>query len=199
MTSSTRPSSQKSPSSSILAPSPRNRRRDSATSRSPRSDRGPCRSRGAWPATASGGQVAAASRPDLVFPVRRRPASIPGNGFVAEPGFSVVSPGVACQDHPRLGLPPRVHHGDAVAADVLPVPDPGLGLIGSPTLPSSRIEERSCSPRTWSPLHVAADRSRRRVEDVDLVALDDVPPTVLVRKSGVPSYMTPVVPFASGP
>ena len=34
------------------------------------------------------------------------------------------------------------------------------------------------------PLHVRADRRRRRVEDVDLVALDDLPPAVLVGEVG---------------
>ena len=55
------------------------------------------------------------------------------------------------------------------------------GLIGSPTEPSRRREERSCFCGVFrSPLHVGPDRRRRRVEDVDLVALDDRPPAVLV-------------------
>ena len=55
------------------------------------------------------------------------------------------------------------------------------GLIGSPTEPSNRSDERSCFCRVLRPpLHVRADRRRCRVEDVDLVALDDVPPAILV-------------------
>ena len=55
------------------------------------------------------------------------------------------------------------------------------GLIGSPTEPSNRSELRSCfSACSRAPLHVRADRGRRRVEDVDLVSLDDRPPAVAV-------------------
>src|SRR5256885_6125023 len=34
------------------------------------------------------------------------------------------------EDHAGLRLPPRVHHRRAVAADVLAIPDPGLGVDG---------------------------------------------------------------------
>ena len=59
------------------------------------------------------------------------------------------------------------------------------GLIGSPTDPSSRSDERSCFARVLRPpLHVRADRGRRRVEDRHAVALDDLPPAVLVGEVG---------------
>src|SRR5205823_13260969 len=55
------------------------------------------------------------------------------------------------------------------------------GLIGSPTVPSRRNDERSClAAYSGPPLHVRTDRRGRRVKDVDAVALDDRPPAVLV-------------------
>ena len=57
------------------------------------------------------------------------------------------------------------------------------GLIGSPTDPSSRSVDRSCCLRVLRPpLHVRADRRRRRVEDRHPVALRDLPPAVAVRE-----------------
>src|SRR5207248_7770868 len=69
----------------------------------------------------------------------------------------------------------------APAADVLLVPDPGLGIdrLSDRTEQTQRGEVvllRVLRP----PLHVRADRRRSRVEDVDLVPLDDRPPAVLV-------------------
>src|SRR5690606_39960750 len=44
-------------------------------------------------------------------------------------GLALGDPGQrADHDRPGLGLPPGVHHGGAVAADVLAVPDVGLGV-----------------------------------------------------------------------
>ena len=85
-------------------------------------------------------------------------------------------------DHSGLGLPPRVDDRCPVAADVLPVPDPGLRV--------DRFSDRTEQPQRRQivllgvfrpPFHVRSDRRRCRVEDVDLVALDDRPPTILVR------------------
>ena len=59
------------------------------------------------------------------------------------------------------------------------------GLIGSPTEPSSRSDDRS-----WlrgplrAPLHERANRGRRGVEDRDAVALDDLPEAILLRPVG---------------
>ena len=56
-----------------------------------------------------------------------------------------------------------------------------FGLIGSPTVPSSRSDERSCLLRVLdAPLHAGADRRRRGVEERHAVALDQLPPDVLV-------------------
>ena len=56
-----------------------------------------------------------------------------------------------------------------------------LGLIGSPTEPSRRSEERSnLAGDLGAPLDEGADRGRRRVEDRRLVVLDQLPPDPLV-------------------
>ena len=73
------------------------------------------------------------------------PASTPGNGRVAEPGFSVVIPGSGviriipvsvCHQVSTIGVrsPPTCSRYQIHAS----------GLIGSPTEPSRRSEERSC-------------------------------------------------------
>jgi hypothetical protein len=69
------------------------------------------------------------------------------------------------------------------------------GLIGSPTEPSRRSDDRSCffGRPLVPPLHERADRGRRGVEDRDAVALDDLPEAVLLGVSGAPSYITTVV------
>ena len=59
------------------------------------------------------------------------------------------------------------------------------GLIGSPTDPSSRSDDRSCVCRPLgAPAHERANRRRRRVEDRDAVALDDRPEAILLRPVG---------------
>ena len=68
---------------------------------------------------------------------------------------------------------------------VLAVPDPGLRVdrLADRAEEADRREVvllRVLAP----PLHVAADRGRRRVEDVDAVALDDRPPAVPIREVG---------------
>jgi hypothetical protein len=72
-------------------------------------------------------------------------ASTPGNGFVADPGFSVVTPGSGviriipvsvCHQVSTTGVrsPPMCSRYQIQAS----------GLIGSPTVPSRRSDERSC-------------------------------------------------------
>ena len=59
------------------------------------------------------------------------------------------------------------------------------GLMGSPTVPSSCSDDRSWRGRVLvAPLHERPDGGGRRVELRDLVALDDVPEPVLVRRVG---------------
>ena len=81
-------------------------------------------------------------------------------------------------DHPRLGLPPRVDDRAALAADVLVVPDPRLGvdrLADRPEQP--QLREVVLRRVLRAPLHVRPDRGRGRVEDGDAVALGDRPTT----------------------
>ena len=111
---------------------------------------------------------------------------MPGNGNVALPGFVVVTPGSGVI---RI-IPVSVcHHvsttGRAIAADVLAVPHPGLGV--------DRLPDRTEDPQRRQVvlrrelralLHERADRGRRAVQDRDLVVLDDLPPAVPGRRVG---------------
>ena len=103
-------------------------------------------------------------------------------------------------DHPRLGLPPRVDDRAAPAADVLVVPHPRLGVDRLADRAEQAQRREVVRGRVLgAPLHVRPDRGRRGVEDRDAVALDDLPPALVVREVGVPSYITDVAPLQSGP
>ena len=78
---------------------------------------------------------------------------MPGNGFVAEPGFSTVTPGSGVM---RMWPVSVCHHVSTTGQRPPPITfqyqTHASGLIGSPTLPSSRRLERSqrlgyCSPQ----------------------------------------------------
>src|SRR5436305_3732343 len=71
-------------------------------------------------------------------------AATPGNGRVAEPGFAGVAPGMG----EIMMLPVSVcHHVSTIGHLCFPMTRlyqcHAVGLIGSPTEPSSRNEERS--------------------------------------------------------
>src|ERR687896_376645 len=72
-------------------------------------------------------------------------ASIPGNGTVAEPGFSVVIPGSGVT---RIAPVSVCHQVSTTGARSPPITfqyqTHASGLIGSPTEPSRRIDDRSC-------------------------------------------------------
>src|SRR3989441_8003378 len=79
-------------------------------------------------------------------------ASIPGNGFVAEPGFVGVAPGSGV----IMIAPVSVcHHVSTMGQRPLPMISRyhihASGLIGSPTVPSKRRLERSCFRGQCSP------------------------------------------------
>ncbi len=144
----------------------------------------PARHRRPWPLQH---QVATAARGRPRCPwSSTTAASTPGNGFVAAPGLIVVTPGSGVMhDHPGLRLPPGVDDGQTIGADVLAVPDPRLRvdrLADGSEQPERRevVLRRVLRP----PLHVRPDRRRRRVQDRDAVALDDVPPAILVGEVG---------------
>ena len=82
---------------------------------------------------------------------------MPGNGNVAEPGFVVVTPGSGVM---RI-IPVSVcHHVSTIGA--LPPPMCSLyqshasGLIGSPTDPRTRSDDRSCFAGWASPCFMNA-------------------------------------------
>ena len=71
--------------------------------------------------------AALGDRAALLRPPAR--AVMPGKGIVAEPGLVVTTPGSGViMIAAGLGLPPGVHDRAALAADVLVVPDPRLGI-----------------------------------------------------------------------
>src|SRR5918995_2909994 len=84
-------------------------------------------------------------------------ASIPGNGTVADPGFVVVRPGSGV----IMIAPVSVcHHVSTIGHRPPPIfswyHSHARGLIGSPTVPSSRSEERSCLAGCLTPHFVHA-------------------------------------------
>ena len=112
---------------------------------------------------------------------------MPGIGSVHEPGTSAVTPGKR-RDHVTagLGLPPGVDDGAALAADILVVPHPRLGidrLADGAQQPEARqvVVRRRGLRRTATSLDQRADRGRRGVEDRDLVLRDRLPEAAGVR------------------
>ena len=109
-----------------------------------------------------------------------------GTGSSPSPAWSSVRPGSGViMIAAGLGLPPGVDDRAAAAADVLVVPEPGARV--------DRLADRAQQAQRGevvllrvldAPLHAGADRGRRRVEDRDAVALDDLPPAVLGRVVG---------------
>src|SRR5437879_11061922 len=126
---------------------------------------------------------------------------MPGNGFVAEPGFSVVMPGSGVI---RI-IPVSVcHHVSTIGVRSPPTcswyQTHASGLIGSPTLPSRRSEERSCFSAYCGP-HFMCERiavgAVYRI--VALYRSTMSHQRSLSGKSGVPSYITEEAPLQSGP
>ena len=77
---------------------------------------------------------------------------MPGSGRVAEPGFVAVSPGSG----EIMMWPVSVCHqvstiGQRSPPITLWYQSHAFGLIGSPTVPSSRSDERSCLPGCSAP------------------------------------------------
>ncbi len=82
----------------------------------------------------------------------KSPTDIPGKGWVALPGFAEVIPGRG-----EIMMPPVSVCHQVSTTGQRPPPtfswyhSQARGLIGSPTLPSSRSEERSCFSRSSVP------------------------------------------------
>src|SRR6185369_6532788 len=79
-------------------------------------------------------------------------ASTPGKGFVAEPGFVDVAPGIGVIMIEPVSV---CHHVSTIGHRFLPIISRyhihASGLIGSPTVPSSRRLDRSCFNGQRSP------------------------------------------------
>ncbi len=85
-------------------------------------------------------------------------------------------------DAARLGLPPGVDDGTPAAPDMALIPDPGFGIDGFAD--GSEQPQRGqvvLLGERGPPLHERANGRRRRVEDRDPIALDEIPEPVLVR------------------
>src|ERR671926_1213208 len=79
-------------------------------------------------------------------------ASTPGRGFVAEPGFVAVAPGSGL----IMIAPVSVcHHVSTIGHFAFPIISryhiQASGLMGSPTVPNSLKDERSCRRGQCSP------------------------------------------------
>ena len=72
-------------------------------------------------------------------------AAMPGSGRVAQPGSSVVMPGSGVIMMPPVSV---CHHVSTTGTRLPPIHSRyhihASGLIGSPTEPNSRSDERSC-------------------------------------------------------
>ena len=128
-------------------------------------------------------------------------AATPGNGTVADPGRSVVTPGSGVI---RI-IPVSVCHQVSTTGQRPPpivawYQSQASGLIGSPTVPSSRSEDRSCLPGQVSPCFMNARiavGAQYRMLTLYFSMIDH-------QRSGsgnigAPSYITLVVALASGP
>src|SRR5687767_16005724 len=128
-------------------------------------------------------------------------APTPGNGNVALPGFVVVSPGSGVM---RIIPVSVIHHVSTIGQRPPPMfswyQSHASGLIGSPTDPSRRSELMSCLSGYSGPHFMnvrIAVGAQYRIVILYFSMIDHQ--RSLSGKSGVPSYMTPVAPFASGP
>src|SRR5450755_127471 len=128
-------------------------------------------------------------------------ASIPGSGFVAEPGVVATAPGTGeirmqpvsvCHQVSTIGqrLPPITSRYHIHAS----------GLIGSPTVPNKRNDERSCFFGHSSP-HLM----KVRIAVGAVYRMLTLCFSMISQKRsnagqlGAPSYITTVAPFCNGP
>ena len=103
--------------------------------------------------------------------------TMPKKGRPAEPGFIACAPGKVVIMMPPVSVCHQVSTiGQRSSPTTRQYQSQASGLIGSPTVPSRRIERAVVLlHRRLALAHQRADRGRRGVEDVDPVALDHVP------------------------
>src|SRR5688572_26073021 len=136
-----------------------------------------------------------------VFSSSTTSALMPGNGDIAEPGLHAVTPGSG----EIIMAPVSVCHQVSTTGQLLPPMCSryhihASGLIGSPTLPMSRSDDRSNFAGMSSPhfmnVRIAVGAVYRMVT-LYLSTSSQKRPRCGV--SGVPSYMSWVAPLDSGP
>src|SRR4051794_27374909 len=126
---------------------------------------------------------------------------MPGSGNVADPGFSVVAPGSGL----IMMAPVSVcHHVSTTGQRPPPMwvwyQTQASGLMGSPTEPSNRNDDRSCFSGSCVPhfMYVRmAVGAVYRIVALYFSMIDQMRSRLGV--SGVPSYMIDVAPLVSGP
>src|SRR3954468_14915754 len=124
-----------------------------------------------------------------------------GNGKVAEPGLVVVTPGSG----EIMMAPVSVCHQVSTTGQFPPpmccqYQTHASGLIGSPTEPRIRSDDRSWASGNWVPHFMnvrMAVGAQYRIVTPYFSMIDHH--RSLSGKSGVPSYITPVAPLQSGP
>src|SRR6266513_2216817 len=157
----------------------------------PRSIAGQGRDRTRYPAPPAGTDFPSSSTTS---------ALTPGNGNVALPGLVVVRPGSGVM---RIIPVSVIHQVSTMGHRPPPIvswyQSQASGLIGSPTEPSRRSDDMSCflgySAPHFMNVRIAVG-AQYRIETLYFSMIDHQ--RSLSGKSGVPSYMTPVVPFARG-
>src|SRR5688500_11970361 len=126
---------------------------------------------------------------------------MPGRGKVADPGLVVVTPG---RGEIMMAPVSVCHHVSTIGQRAPPMFSwyqiHASGLMGSPTEPRRRSELMSClagySVPHFMKVRIAVGAVYRMVTPY-FSAIDHK--RSLSGVSGVPSYMTEVAPFASGP
>src|SRR6266567_2189375 len=127
--------------------------------------------------------------------------STPKNGSVALPGFVGIAPGRGVI---RIDPVSVCHHVSTTGQRPPPIflwyHIHASGLIGSPTVPSRRSDERSCLATQWSPQRINARIAVGAVYRI----LTRYSSMIFQNLSGsgqlgAPSYMIVVAPLASGP
>src|ERR1019366_2825743 len=128
-------------------------------------------------------------------------ATIPGSGNVADPGFVVVIPGNGLI---RIAPVSVCHQVSTMGAFSWPMlrwyHSHASGLIGSQTEPRTRSEDRSWRAGYFSPCFM----NERMAVGAQYRIVTLRSSTICHQRSqsgvsGAPSYITPVVAFASGP
>src|SRR6266508_1669095 len=128
-------------------------------------------------------------------------ASIPGNGQVADPGLSGVIPGSGVI---RI-IPVSVcHHVSTMGHRSVPMyfqyQTQASGLMGSPTEPSSRSDDRSCFSGYSGPHRMKARIAVGAVYRMVAFRFSTIDHSrSRSGQSGAPSYRIDVAWFASGP